>query len=193
MLMLSHFFAQYGKKFVRELTDKARSQVGIDGAAYEPISKYTAKGVTHIKQVKHKKKGEAPTYTFKEVARPLNSRLNNTLQFRENAFVFDSSDYGCRVAVNEATYPGSKVSYADIVAYNDRNSPDVNSRITDGKDPHWAPSIFPYDEAGIEGLETYPEMVEELIKVATIQVNEEFASRLEAALPGGKIPIHIGV
>ena len=170
MLMLNYFFAQMGKKFVRELTDRVRSQVGIDGASYEPISKYTAHGATHIKQVKHKKKGAAATYTFKEVTRPIDSRLNNTLQFRENAFVSDSSDYGIQVAVNEATYPGSNVSYADIVAYNDRNSPDVNSRITTGKDPHHAPSIFPYDEAGVQSLETYTAMEEELRKVVEIQV-----------------------
>jgi len=164
MLMLSYFFAQYGKKFVRELTDKVRSRVGIDGASYSPLKPKSIYGQTRIKQVKHKKKGEAATYTFKESARPLDSRLNNTLQFRENAFVSDSSDYGIEVAVNDATYPGENVSYSDIVAYNDRNSQVVNPNISE------PPSVFPYDEAGVQSLETYGELQEELQKVVAIQM-----------------------
>ena len=162
-LDLSYFFAQYGKKFVRELTDKVRRRIGVDGVAYPPIKESTARGQKFIKQVKHVKASKAmgikqTTFTFKEVARPLDSRLNATLQFRENAFVSDSSDTGVTVAVNDATYPGGAVSYEDIVSYNDRNSDRVNPHIRDGEDGHEPPAIFPMGpdaQALVEGLDTW--------------------------------------
>ena len=183
MLMLNYFFAQYGKKFVRELTDKVRRRIGLDGVAYSSISRFTAQGQTQIKQVRHtkgnlKKNGiKQTTFTFKEVSRPLDSRLNNTMQFRENAFVSDSSDFGLTVSVNDVPYPapegGRSVSYEDIVAYNDKNSEEVNPNIRGGKDPHDAPSIFPMGPNAqelVEGLETYREMGEELERVVQIQL-----------------------
>jgi hypothetical protein len=192
MLQLNYFFAQYGKKFVRELTDCVRREVGIDGVGYSDLKPASVRGQVVIKTRKQVKKEQkkapgAPIRTVEQ--RSLKSRLNHTLQFRENAFVSDSNDFGLEVAVNPDAYPNSTVTYEDIVAYNDTNSLDVNQNINAP-----APAIFPMgDEATaqslIENMATYQELGPELEKVLEIQLGEGFNKELDAI---GPIHIQIG-
>jgi hypothetical protein len=193
MLQLNYLFAQYGKKFVRELTDCVRREVGIDGVGYSDLKPASVRGQTVVRKVKHSRitsEGTKEHYTLPEIKkRSLKSRLNHTFQFRENAFVSDSNDYGLQVAVNPDSYPGGSVTYEDIVAYNDVNSPDVNPEINKP-----APSIFPMgsDETAkalVESMETYRELGPELERVVEIQLGDGFNKEIDKI---GPIHIQIG-
>jgi hypothetical protein len=192
MLQLNYLFAQYGKKFVRELTDCVRREVGIDGVGYSDLKPASVRGQIVIKTRKQVKKDQkqAPSAPIRTTApRSLKTRLNHTFQFRENAFVSDSNDYGLQVAVNPDSYPGGSVTYEDIVAYNDVNSPDVNPEINKP-----APSIFPMgsDETAkalVESMETYRELGPELERVVEIQLGDGFNKEIDKI---GPIHIQIG-
>jgi hypothetical protein len=169
MLDLSSFFAKYVEKFVKDLGDKVRSKVDINGRPYSPIKPSTA-GAIVSKKTTFRKGGKTST---KIVRRSSNSRLNYTGNFAQNFVVGNSGDYSMTVEVNPANYPGSKVSYRDIVAYNDQNSDEVNPEIIN------PPSIFPTRPEDLDKLQAMDQMKGELEEVLKIQLGEELAKTFD--------------
>lgn len=107
-LDLTKFFKILGQSITMELSANVRRQNDLDGQAYKPVGQ---------KVKSSKRKGK----TIKSYSKQ-RRRLMVTGEFNQNAFKFIAAIKSLSIFVNSAMH-AQGISYSDIVAYNDKNSP----------------------------------------------------------------------
>jgi hypothetical protein len=167
-LDLSNLFNIYAKKFVKEFKGFVRQKTGIDGNTFSPL-----KNVSKTVQKTGKKAGQSRK-------RNPNSRLNDSGNFRENFVIGESTDYGMTISGNKSTHPKG-ISYSNIIAYNNKNSPAVNKNITT------PPLIFPTTVQEVKSMGLYQEFEEKLKEAIRIQMGDAAKLNInETIVVGGK-------
>jgi hypothetical protein len=147
-----------GQLFVKELQNNVRSQTDINGSAYIPVKQTTAisrqlannarrkKGVTIGGKTKNRKAlkiGKVEAGKYAKVSGLDFNRLMFTGRFWQNAFKYTARRDDVKVYVNESYYSvasKNRVSYRDIVKWNNEGSPEVNRKILK------PPLVFPKPE-----------------------------------------------
>ena len=160
-LTLKNFFDKLGLSYTLSLNGLIRRQQGIDAASYVPVER-----------IAHSKKGKS----FKRSGR----RLMNTGRYNQEAFVHNVTDTTLTIEGNPKSYDAN-VTYADITAYNDKNSPYLRGK-------HGAtiqqvgPSIFPWTEQ--EFLNTLQNvLIVDLEQAITEDVLQQVEEYLESEIP----------
>jgi hypothetical protein len=146
---LSQLFSKYAALFRNEFNSRIQKRLNFDGQSYSSLKPVKNSGI---------KKG-----------RSLNSRLNNTGKYSQQAFVASSTDSSMTISPNRSQY-GKGVTYEDITAYNDANSPNRNSNILN------PPRIFPQGGQALQELEQmqlYSAFMDDITKVVDEQLGSE--------------------
>lgn len=148
-LSLKKFFEKLGLSYTLGLNGLIRRQKGIDAIGYIPVDRKVTS-----------KKGKKFTRKSK--------RLVDTGKFNQDAFVYSATESTLTIEGNPNAYD-SNVTYADITAYNDKNSPYLKGK-------HGATikrvgsSIFPWTEK---------EFLDTLKNVVNIDLDEAIEDDLE--------------
>lgn len=109
---LTQLFKTYADKYVKKMTELVHRKRDLRNSAYSPI--------------KHPRKG-----------RSAKSRLNDTGNFRENYVDSEYTKDSLTIKGNASNHSSGRVSYTDIINYNNRNSGFTNDGIVN------PPLIFP--------------------------------------------------
>ena len=135
MLNLSNILSIAGQKIVDELSTNIREQKQLDGNMIAPVALST--------MMARVKKGMVSI-----------TRLLFTGYFWQNAFKYIVSGNRLTIFGNPTLYPGSNVTYADIIAYNDRDDSETNQNVMSGN----RPKIFPRNEIDLLKMKCIPEI-----------------------------------
>ena len=150
-LDISQLLKSYANKYEKYFKDQVRKKQGIDGASYSALKNKRQKGHNQ----------------------GLNTRLNDSGRFQQNAVVASSTDTTITIEGNTAVH-SKGVTYNDIIAYNNRDNSNVNRNIDN------PPSIFPTKEEDVEKMEITKEFYNELDKVIRLQLDDLVADALKA-------------
>lgn len=143
---LSLLFQRYADKLAKELRDRIRRKVGVDGRRYSNLKE-----------------------PVRPPGRSLATRLNRTLKFQANAVVSSSTDTGMRVQGNPNSYEGA-LTFDDIIAFNNRGSADVNRGIDD------PPLIFPTSEQELMMLDAMSAFEDDIARAVEVQTGQSLES-----------------
>ncbi len=165
MLNLTKILNKAGQTIIRELSLNIAQQKQIDGSAIQPVAE-----TTRLIRIKN---GFSSVY-----------RLLLSGNFYRNAFKFIVEGNTLRIFGNRSIYPGSSVSYNDIISYNDRQSPNVNQKIKASNRPR----IFPWTAQDMIGLKCWPGIIKDI----EIDVAKQIETELDKSLPK-VITINIGI
>lgn len=153
--------ADIGATFQRELERNIRSQRGLDGRPFQPVTIETARNrqrQSNRLQRSWRSQGgrgrvpgaAAARKTVRDSIGGLNfKRLLFTGQFVAGAFRFEPRTDEVRVYASDEWYPMESVTYSDIVRYNNAGSSRVNPRIL------FPPKIFPVTDAEVQQMSAY--------------------------------------
>jgi len=163
MLDLSKLFNDSGNRFVAELRGNIRRQKDIKGRTFSYIAKATAmarqrakglgrglavRSVTGAKVNRVSKRTAGDLTELRSTFAVSLLRLMSTNKFHQNAFKFEASKDSVKVFVSSESYD-SKVTYSDIVSYNNEGSADVNKNILK------PPLIFPNNAHEVELMDAH--------------------------------------
>ena len=160
LINLNKILTTIAQRMVNELQFNVLNQRNLDGTPIQPVAAST--------QIARKNKGYSSI-----------TRLLLTGQFYRNAFKYVINGNKASIFVNPAGYPGSSVSYADIVKYNDRESDQVNQKIQPGSRPH----IFPSEEKDIVNMKSF--------KLGTVDIEKEVQKELDSIIKNMTITITV--
>lgn len=102
-LNLKIWFDKIGKAYALYLGARVRKQQDLDGVGYTPVER-----TIHTKKGSHIRKGK---------------RLVETGRFNQKAFIYEANEGSLIIKGNPEGYGDRGRTYADIIAYNDRESP----------------------------------------------------------------------
>lgn len=173
MLDLTRFFEKAGETLTLGLRNNISRQMDINGSAFSPIAPSTAMARQRRKGLGRGLSVRLQTGATKNrVSKGRNkltsslhvntTRLLDTRKFITNAFRYVAGPLSLEVYVPEEKYD-EKVTYWDIVRYNNEGSPDVNPRI------RRPPLVWPNTDADVAKMKAmqkvqadferaYPEM-----------------------------------
>jgi hypothetical protein len=152
---------QIGGWFQKELETAVHKQTDLDGNHFWPVMYATAqarqRASNRIQRVERAKgrKGRIPgTVAVRSTSGAVNQdRLLFTRRFVNGAFRFAPFRDYVKVFTWPGTYPGTDVSFRDIVNYNNKGSSRVNPHITS------PPKIFPIGDAEVQKMTAYKNAV----------------------------------
>lgn len=151
MINLNNILKVAGQKIVKELSNNIREQKQIDGKIINSVSFSTMK-------IRLKKGMTSVT------------RLLYTGYFWQNAFKYIVNNNTLTIYANTSQYPGSSVSYEDIISYNDVDNERTNQRVS----PSNRPKIFPKYEEDLLKMKCIDEIKKDIEKETIMQIEQNF-------------------
>jgi hypothetical protein len=170
--------AKMGKEWQMEFYQNIVRQRNIGEGSFAPVKMSTLRSRAYQKglslrwagkdkrQGVSKSKGRSNINKFMNVS---NKRLWFTTKFAKDMTRFVAEKLNLTVLGNPATYPDSKVSYSDIIAYNNRNSPRTNQKVDADK----RPIIFPTNPEELKDTKTFAKLRSQLSVEAKKQLKEQ--------------------
>jgi hypothetical protein len=169
-------FADIGNLWITELKQNIRRQQSIDGSKFYPVEASTAKARAsktgaQVKMARIGNKGIVPKTgkIRKSLAKSVAiTRLVFTERFWQRMLVFTPRKLSLTVEGNPQPYD-QHVSYSDIIAYNNRNSPETNQNVKPAK----RPMIFPTNGKELEQTKTFGKFKRMLTAETKKQLQEQ--------------------